>query len=176
MQGGASGVETSLSVCVDTSVPDNLNICVPKRVPPAAVLSLSWDTAVDLDIVVETPSGAIIGQGVSASDAGGGESSGGPVLDHDSNANCVIDNIDRDDLVWQSTPETGTYQVWVDLFRACGQPAVTFTVSLWLAETQSDGTQRLVEQSPAVAVGELTADQANDGTSSGLFVGNFVLQ
>ena len=98
------------------------------------------------------------------------------ILDHESNRDCVIDNIDRDDLVWQTTPETGTYQVWVDLFRACGQPAATFTVSLWLAETQPDGTQRLIEQTPPLVNGELTAIQANGGTTAGLFVGSFVLK
>jgi hypothetical protein len=153
---------------------------VPTRAPPPAVLSLSWDTPVDLNLVLETPSGVMIGEGVGAASADGGTTqaagAGAPVLDHESNRNCVIDNLDRDDLVWQSAPETGTYQVWVDLFRACGQSAVTFTVSLWLSELQSDGTSRLVEQTPPVAVGELTALQANGGTAPGLFVGSFVLQ
>jgi len=181
--GGSSGVESSLTVCVDTPVPDNLNICAPSRPPPAAVLSLSWDTPVDLELVVETPSGITIGGTEAAAtslDGGVGSmvvsSASGALLDHESNRNCLIDNIDRDDLVWQETPETGTYQVWVDLFRACGQPAATFTVSLWLAELQADGTQRLIEQTPPLANGELTAAQANGGTSSGLFVGSFVLK
>jgi hypothetical protein len=38
---GSSGTQSELSVCIDLPVPDNLNICVPKRVPPAAVLSTS---------------------------------------------------------------------------------------------------------------------------------------
>jgi hypothetical protein len=180
--GGSSGLESSLTVCVDTPVPDNLNICAPTRPPPAAVLSLSWDTPVDLELTVLTPSGITIGSTVSTGSTDGGApssasaSTGGAVLDRESNRNCVIDNIDRDDLVWQDTPETGTYQVWVDLFRACGQPAATFTVSLWLAATRSDGTQGLVEQSPPLASGELLATQANGGSSSGLFIGSFVLK
>jgi hypothetical protein len=176
---GSSGTQSGLSVCVDTPVPDNLNICVPKRLPPAAVLSLSWDSPVDLDLIVETPSGAVTGGKTGSSrppDAGATANAGAGVLDRDSNRDCAIDDLDREDVVWQSSPASGTYQVWVDLFGACGQPAVTFSVSLWLAETQPDGTQRLVQQSPPLAVGMLTAPQANGGAERGLFVGAFVLQ
>ena len=163
-------------------MPDNLNICDPKRDPPAVVLSLSWDTPVNLDLLVQTPSGAVIGDTTTTAtdDAGTGSSGSGTgsngVLDRDSNRNCVIDNIDREDIVWQSKPATGTYAVWVDLYSACGQPSVTFTVSLWLAEPQPDGTQRLVQQQPPLANGLLTADQANGGSSPGLYVGDFVFE
>jgi hypothetical protein len=179
---GGAGTESGLPVCVDTPVPDNLNICAPSRPPPPAVLSLSWDNPVDLQLTVRSPSGAILGAGIQTTTPDGGavgsavvDAGSGPVLDRESNANCVIDDIDRDDLVWQSPPEAGTYQVWVDLFRACGQAAVTFTVTLWLPETEPDGNQRLVEQSPPVAKGELTALQANGGATAGLFVGSFVI-
>jgi hypothetical protein len=176
---GSSGTQSDLSVCIDTPVPDNLNICVPKRPPPAAVLSLSWDSPVNLDLVVEDPSGVIVGGTTPSSeppDAGVAANKANGVLDRDSNANCVIDDIDREDLVWQSTPATGQYQVWLDLFSACGQPAVTFSVSLWLAEAQPDGTQRLIQQVPPIATGVLTADQANGGSGPGLFVGDFFLK
>ena len=181
---GASGVQADLSICIDTPVPDNLNICVPRRAPPAAVLSLSWDAPVELNIIVQTPSGTMIGEShttAPAADGGGTTSSTSSamngVIDHASNLNCVIDNIDREDVVWQQTPESGTYQVWVNLVRACGQPSVDFNVSLWLSEPRPDaGTQELVAESPPLATGELTAIQANGGTSLGLFVGSFVLQ
>jgi len=179
-QGGSSGTQADLSLCIDTPVPDNLNICIPKRAPPAAVLSLAWDAPVNLDLIVETPAGAFVGLPVTASaadhDGGIGEDAAGDgVLDHDSNANCIIDGIDQEDIVWKSTPATGTYQVWVDLVSACQKPSVSFTVSLWLAETQPDGTKRLVEQ-PPLANGVLLASQASGGTGLGLFVGDFVLQ
>jgi hypothetical protein len=178
---GSSGTQSALSVCIDTPVPDNLNICVPKRPPPAAVLSLSWDSSVDLDLVVQTPSGAFVGARSTATTTGDAgatppSSASGAVIDRESNSGCVIDGIDREDVVWESTPPTGTYQVWVDLFSACGQAAVHFTVSLWLAEPQPDGTQRLVEQVPPLANGLLTAAQANGGATNGLYVGDFVLQ
>jgi hypothetical protein len=167
---GVSGTQSALSVCIDTPVPDNLNACAHGRAPPGAVLSLDWDAPVDLDVIVQTPSGATVG---GKSFTTGGASAG--VLDHHSNENCVIDNIDRDDIVWQSTPPRGAYQVWVDLVGACGQPAVNFNVALWLAEAQPDGTQRLVQQ-PALAHGVLTASQANGGADLGLFVGNFEIR
>jgi hypothetical protein len=169
---GSSGSQSDLSVCIDTPVPDNLNICIPKRKPPAVVVSLGWDNPVNLDLIVQTPTGQVIGgRAPTPEDAG---ASGG-TLDRDSNRDCVIDGIDREDIVWQSAPASGAYQVWVDLFSACGQPAATFSVSVWLAETQADGTQRLVQQ-PALANGLLTASQANGGASPGLFIGAFVIQ
>ena len=176
---GSSGTQSDLSVCIDLPVPDNLNICVPKRPPPAAVLSLSWDSPVDLDLIVGTPTGKTIGGKTGSSeppDAGSAANPASGVLDRDSNRDCVIDDIDREDVVWQSTPPTGSYQVWVDLFSACGKPAVSFTVSLWLAEPQADGTQRLVQQQPPLATGMLTSVQANGGSSPGLYVGAFVLR
>jgi hypothetical protein len=177
---GASGTQQDLPVCIDTPVPDNLNACDPSRAPPAAVVSLAWDTAVDLDLIVQTPTGAVVGgkNATTASpSADGGASTPGPgdgVLDHDSNRNCVIDGIQREDVIWQSSPPTGTYQVWAGLFSACGQSSVRFTVSIWLPEAQADGTKRLVEH-PFVK-GELQAQQANAGAGPGLFLGDFVLQ
>lgn len=173
---GSSGTQFTTAICLDTPVPDNDNVCVPKRNPPAAVLSLSWDTPVSLDLVVQTPSGGVIGGSSSQGTTGTNATTSGAVIDHVSNLNCVIDNIDREDVVWQAVPATGTYDVWVDLFSACGKSAVSFTVSLWLAETQKDGTERLVEQQPPIATGVLTSLQANGGSGPGLYVGDFVLR
>jgi hypothetical protein len=176
---GSSGTQNELALCIDTPVPDNLNICNPKRSPPAAVLSLSWDSSVNLNLIVQDPSGAVVGGKTGTSVPPGSSSTANAnngVIDRDSNANCVIDGIDREDLVWQNTPASGTYAVWVDLFSACGQPAVSFNVSLWLAEPQADGTERLVEQQPPVATGVETAVQANGGSAPGLYVGEFVLK
>jgi hypothetical protein len=132
---------------------------------------------VDLDLVVKTPNGVVVGgksvttapAGTTVSAASGGSFG---VLDHDSNRNCVIDDIDREDVVWQTSPLAGTYLVWVNLANACGRPAVHFTVSLWIPEPGPDGGTHLVQQ-PALATGELVAAQANNGTSPGLYVGSF---
>jgi hypothetical protein len=176
---GASGTESTLSLCIDTPVPDNLNVCIPKRRPPAAVLSLSWDDPVDLDLIVQTPSGVVVGGKTGTSVAPGTTgtaSAGSGVLDRDSNRDCAIDDIDREDIVWQSAPTTGTYEVWVDPFSTCGKSGASFTVSLWLSEAQADGTQKLVQQEPPLATGLVTSVQANGGSAPGLFVGSFVLK
>ncbi len=180
---GASGSRYDQPFCVDTPVPDNLNTCVPRRAPPAAVLSLSWDAPVDFDLVVRDPSGAILGGKIRAQSAEGGvpmsasPSATNGVLDHDSNASCAIDNLDREDIVWQTEPAHGTYAVWANLVSACHQSAATFTVSLWRAEPRPDGgTLQLVEQQPLVAIGQETAGQATGGASLGLYVGAFVLR
>jgi hypothetical protein len=177
---GASGGQFTIPFCIDTPVPDNLNACLPTKAPPAAVLSLSWDTHVDLDLIVQTPSGAVVGgkkvttapKGTSVSAASGGSNA---VLDHDSNRNCAIDGIDREDVVWQAPPASGTYEVWADLFAACGQSSVRFTAALWLPAPRPDGGTELVQQAP-LASGELLASQANGGSSNGLYLGAFTIQ
>jgi hypothetical protein len=178
---GHSGTQYDLPICIDTIVPDNLNACVPKRAPPAAVLSLSWDTPVNLNILVRDPLGHAIGWSSVASTSDGGvpssTSQASGIVDRDSNANCVIDDINREDVVWQTPPPVGTYTVWVNLFSACHQPAVTFSVSLWLPEPRSDGgPPQLVPQNPPVAQGELSSLQATGGAGPGLYVGSFVLE
>jgi hypothetical protein len=57
---GDSGTQSDLEICVAPRVPDNLNACVPTIAPPELVVSLSWDRAADLDLVVVTPSGKIV--------------------------------------------------------------------------------------------------------------------
>ncbi len=145
------------------------------------MLSLTWNAAVDLDLIVQTPSGARVGgknvttapPGTSVKAAAGGSNG---VLDHDSNRNCVIDGIQREDIAWQTAPAAGTYEgVGPTSFSACGTPAVSFTVSLWLPEPGADGGKHLVEQ-PQLAAGELVSGQANDGTGPGLFLGSFNFQ
>jgi hypothetical protein len=177
---GASGTQNGLTVCIDTPVPDNLSACSPRRVPPGAVLSLSWDAPVDLDLTVRTPSGAVI-SGVRAAPpavADGGSTTTAAavptdgVVDRESNRNCVIDDIDRQNVVWTSPPPSGTYEVWVALVNACRQGSVTFRVALWIPEAIDGGRKVLVEQ-PALASGVLTAQQANGGANPGLFVGSF---
>ena len=53
--------------------------------PPAAVLSLSWDAPVDLDLQVVTPSGVVISPKKPATGAGG-TTKGDGALDRDSDA------------------------------------------------------------------------------------------
>ena len=112
------------------------------------------------------------GQLMTTTDVENWPADGNGVLDHDSNRDCAIDGIQREDIVWQKTPASGTYSVWADLFAACGKPAVDFTVTLWLPAADADGGTHLVAQ-PPLATGEETAMQANGGAGPGLYVGSF---
>lgn len=57
---GHAGSQRDLRVCVLPPVPDNLHACDPTIAPPAAVVSLSWDTDADLDLIVVTPDGKVV--------------------------------------------------------------------------------------------------------------------
>jgi hypothetical protein len=169
---GAAGSQNDLPVCVATPYPDNLNVCQISIPPPAAVLSLAWDTPVDLDLELQTPSGVVVGPKHPSTSASGAVGPNDGVLDRDSDANCVPDQVNREDIVWKNTPEAGQYLVYADLFSACGQPAVQFTLTLYVAEP-ADGGSSLVQK--LQIPGELLAIDANGGASMGLYLGAFTL-
>jgi hypothetical protein len=168
---GASGIQNETPICVDTPYPDNYAVCNPSLAPPAAVLTLSWDAPVDLDLELQTPSGVLVNPkhpSTSDSDAGPGPSDG--ILDRDSDANCVPDHVNRESIVWKDKPALGTYLVYADLFSACGQPSVRFTATLYSPQPM-DGGSTLV---PAwTASGELSAVDENGGAGLGLYLGLF---
>ncbi len=168
---GASGSQYDLPICVGGSIPDDYNPCSPSIAPPAAVLSLAWDTPVDLDLELETPSGVLLNPkhpSTSASDAGPGPGDG--VLDQDADANCVPSRVNQEDVVWKTTPAPGQYLMYADLFSACSQPSVRFTVTLWVAEP-TDGGSALVQK--LQTSGELLAVDENGGQGLGLYLGAF---
>ncbi len=93
------------------------------------VVSLIWDSPVDLDlhVLVPAPAGytevwskepaatpAIAATATTTASAADG------VLDFDSNAACTIDNRDQEDVVWTGTPPGGHYIVRVEAFSLCG--------------------------------------------------------
>lgn len=177
---GHAGTQRELAVCVVPSIPDNLNACDPKLAPPGAVLSLSWDTPVDLDLVVVTPDGRIVDAKhprtiappppgpSSGGDAGGAAASAG-TFDRDSNGGCVVDGQQRESLVFQGRPPAGSYLVYANLFDACGRAPVHFRFSLYEPEATSDpNVQRLVES--ITKKGVLLAVDANGGSKLGTFV------
>jgi hypothetical protein len=176
---GHAGVQRELSVCVTPSVPDNLNACDPKIAPPAAVLSISWDTPVDLDLVVVTPDGRVVDAKhprtiappppgpTTGGDAGVTASVG--TFDRDSNGGCVIDGVQRENLVFQTRPPPGSYLVYASLFDACGRAPVHFRFSLFEPElTEDPSVQRLVES--ITKKGELLGLEASGGATLGTFV------
>jgi hypothetical protein len=177
---GVAGPARDLAVCVTPPVPDNLNACDPKTNPPAAVLSLSWDTAVDLDLVIVAPDGRIVDAkhprtvappppGPSTGvDAGAVANAG--VFDRDSNGGCVIDGVQREDLVFQTRPAPGSYLVYASLFDACGKGAVHFRFSLFEA-TAAAADPKLQELAESITKqGVLLPIEASGGARLGTFV------
>lgn len=103
------------------------------------VVSLSWDTAADLDLHLLTPSGVEVWarnpnswQAVPGGLPDPGAWRDGGLLDLDSNAGCVLDGRDQENVVWASAPPAGHYQVRVDAPSLCGQPAARWTVAVTL--------------------------------------------
>jgi len=96
------------------------------------VVTLSWDNDTNLDLHVVDPSGFDLYWGdqstqppFSFQQVDGGSYG---TIDYDSNANCVIDGVDREDAVWKGAPPSGTYTVRVDAASLCGQPIAYWTV------------------------------------------------
>ncbi len=178
---GRAGTQSEIGFCVTSFVPDNLNACNPKLAPPAAVLSLSWDTEVDLDLQVVTPQGKLVDArhpSTALPGEGGKVNTSAPgtgILDRDSNRGCVSDGIRTENLVWKDKPLPGTYLVYANLISACGQSHVRFTASLHLstagAEPETFQQIQSFEES-----GQLHAIDANAGTKIGLFVTQFDAQ
>lgn len=176
---GRGGSQRELVVCVASAVPDNGNACDPAKAPPSAVLTLTWDTPVDLDLVVVTPDGRIVDAkhprtvappppGPSTGADAGAQDTGGTV-DRDSNGSCVIDGNNRESLVFQKLPPAGSYLVYASLFDACGRGPVNFRLSVFEPEVSEDKkSQRLVES--ITKSGTLLPIDAHGGARIGTFV------
>jgi hypothetical protein len=103
--------------------------------PPASgalVVTLTWDTESNLSLHVVDPAGAEIYWGDQSSrppppfsPADGGSYG---TIDYDSNANCIIDGLRREDVVWPGSPPSGKYTVRVDAPSLCGQPIANWSV------------------------------------------------
>jgi hypothetical protein len=139
--------------------------------PPATgdlVVTLTWDTESNLDLHVVDPDGVDIywnnqsSQPPFSFDQVDGGSYG--YVDYDSNANCVVDGLRREDAIWPHPPPRGEYAVRVDAPSLCGQPIANWTVRVVL-----DGQP--VSQASGVA---LDADtQGSHGTGTGVLALQF---
>jgi len=101
-------------------------------VPSELVVMLTWDTEADIDLHVVDPLGREIYHGDTTTldtfTPGGGAQSSFGFLDADSNANCNIDGLRQESVIWVGTPPVGRYLVRVDTASLCGQPIARFSV------------------------------------------------
>lgn len=162
------------SLCVLPDYADgDYAVCTEGIPPQHTIVSLRWDTAVDLDLKVVTPDGKTVDakHPTTAIDADeDGELDEDVVtgtLTRDSNANCDIDGFQLESLVFVDEPPAGTYRVYASLFSACHAAYTTFSASLYQRVDADDGTWTVEETE--LPHGELLAVQA-DTDSLGTFV------
>ena len=173
---GTAGEQRDLKVCVPSPT-DGLHACDDKKPTPAAMIELTWDTNVNLDLHVTTPAGKDVSPhapstSTTLDDGGiGVDPKMDGIIDRDSNANCIIDGIDRETLSWQSYPAPGNYQLRANLVDPCGQQTVRFTVTVWVAE--GDGPDRKLV-AKFKRSGELVAIDQNAADQTGLFLSDFI--
>jgi hypothetical protein len=100
------------------------------------------------------------------------EGAGIGVLDRDSNADCVIDGLRRENLVFTDQPLPGAYRVYASLSRACAEPSTRFSLSL---HSQVPGSEpdTFAQVETYRNNGVLLAAQADGGSKLGLFVTEF---
>ena len=91
------------------------------------VITLRWDRPVDLDLHVEEPDGQIIWSRRKSGESGKGVG----VLDLDSNAACVLDGRQHEQVIYSRPPPPGRYRVRVDTFSLCGQAAAYWFVDVY---------------------------------------------
>lgn len=105
------------------------------------VFALTWDNRANLDLHVVDPSGVeVFKRNVSSAEppppgapreAPGTVKDGG-VLEADANADCRLDGLGAENVVWTAAPPRGRYLVRVDTFSLCGEPAAPWRLEVLL--------------------------------------------
>lgn len=164
---GNAGQQTDVGFCIESRVPDNQHACVPRRPVPPVIFSLTWDTNFDVDLHVVTPDGRDVNAKTAPTSVpleGGIPGPNVALIDRDSIGSCVVDGWREEDLVFDDPPPKGSYLLYASPFSACAQTYVNFTMTIW--EAESDGNLHAT----FTRSGELLANDATGGVSTGLFV------
>jgi hypothetical protein len=181
---GRPGPTYRSSLCVLPDYADqNFLACDPTIPPQDTILSLSWDTQVDLDLVVVAPNGKVVSpkapttalpneEGEIDSTTLGDPSTG--ELTRDSNGNCATDGLRLESLVFVGEPAPGEYEIYADLYGACGEQSVAFELALFEAvegpKDPDSGNPTWTTERTDLARGILLASQADAGASLGAHV------
>jgi hypothetical protein len=179
-EGGRAGTQSAVDLCIGSLIPDNDNVCDPKRQPPDLVVSLAWDSPVDLDLRVITPEGKIVDSKhpstalADEDDVVDPTLDGTGVIDRDSNRDCLLDGLQRENLVFGTLPPSGNYLVYANLYDACSEDTVNFDVTFHVSVAGVEPDTFAVTQSFRQA-GALQAVHANGGKGLGMYVGNFII-
>lgn len=119
-------------------------------------VSVSWNSAADVDLYLVEPSGNTIYYGNRQSASGG-------TLDLDANAGCGQDAVRNENINWPTgNPPTGTYTVRVNYWSNCGVPATDWVV-----------TVRVPRQPVRTFTGRFTGDGEGGGVNAGQVVTTF---
>lgn len=162
------------TLCVLPDFADNNYAACDAETPPQhTILSLSWDTDVDLDLIVVTPAGQIVRAESPSTAIDDDDESNLGVLTRDSNGNCAIDGIRLESLVFEEEPPAGDYQVYASLASACGQPSVAFETTLYQRVEEPDGTWTIARTD--LGAGALLGSQATGGATFGTYVTTLTL-
>ena len=121
---GSFALQTTLGAS-GSAGPAASNTVSPSDLAHADIAAIvSWSVASDVDLHVLDPNGYEVYFAQTASPQGG-------KLDIDSNAGCLIDNVDREIISWpQGTAPHGTYKVWVQYFSDCDLPSTSWTLNV----------------------------------------------
>jgi hypothetical protein len=171
---GRPGPATELSLCIRSLRPDNGNACVPTIAPPALVVSLEWDSPVDLDIAIVAPDDQVLSHKQPSLPAPDPLAPPLGRLVLDGNVDCNYDARQREDVVFDNFPPAGKYQIYVSLARTCGESAVTYEASY--ASRASEGGGNYGVRTKSLGSGTLTAAQVNLSASLGTFVAEVQVQ
>jgi hypothetical protein len=180
-EAGAPGPRYDSTLCVLPDVSsNNLAACDPEVEPQSAVVSLRWDTNVDLDLRVLTPEGKLVSWKAPTTALAEGTISKEDLADpttgelsRDSNGNCDIDGIRLESLIFPGDPPSGEYKLYASLHATCGQPTVHYEASVYRRVAAEDGT--FLVEGEDLASGVLSPVHADGGASLGTFITSVTL-
>jgi hypothetical protein len=118
-----------------------LDVTVSGRPMGHLVIALTWDNHADLDLHVVDPTGVeIFNRNINSYQApppgatpeAPGTPHPGGILDFDSNAQCVPDGRDAENVVYADKPPSGHYVAKVDTYSLCGEAGARWRVEGFL--------------------------------------------